>query len=321
MPKKTKKPAGGAAAKKKKPKTTKTTRTPAARKPAATRKTAKKAKKKPGKPRKTLAERADKFALYQRSVQSPDVDIAFFDAEFRKLRGRPPLALREDFCGTARFSLEWCKTDPKRTALGVDLDWPTLAWGRANNLEQADPEVAARVTLAQADVRDTTLPQSDLIVAMNFSYCVFKTREDLRGYFAAAHANLREGGVVALEVYGGTEAIVALTDERPLKNGLTYIWEQEKFNPIDHMTLCHISWRFKDGSELLRAFTYDWRLWTLPELGELLREAGFADVKFYFERVEAEDEDDDYMTGTGEFIQQTEIENQEAFLCYVLGLK
>lgn len=293
-----------------------------ARKP--TKKVAARGAKKPAvakKPRPTLADRADKFALYQRSVQSPGVDIAFFDAEFRKHRGRIPLRVREDFCGTALFSAEWCKTDPQRTALGVDLDGPTLEWGRANTLASAPPDAAERVTLACADVRDTTLGASDLIVAMNFSYCVFKTREDLRGYFAAARENLVEDGVFALEVYGGTEAVVELTDERELRGGLTYVWEQERFNPITHHTVCHISWRFRDGSELRHAFTYDWRLWTLPELGEILREAGFADVRFYFERVEAEDDDDEYMTGTGEFVEHLEIENQEAWLGYVLALK
>jgi hypothetical protein len=319
MPKKT-------ATKKTPAKKTPAKKTPAKKTPAKKATTKKPAKKKAGKkaskkPRTTLADRADKFALYQRSVQSPPVDIAFFDAEFKKLRGRQPLSVREDFCGTFLFAVEWCKSDPRRTALGVDLDGPTLDWGRANTLPKAPPDAAARLLLAQADVRDTTLPPVDFIVAMNFSYCIFKTRDDLRGYFEAARKNLVQDGVLALEVYGGTEAVVELTDERELKGGLTYVWEQEKFNPIDHHTLCHISWRFKDGSELRRAFTYDWRLWTLPELGELLREAGFSDVRFYFERVEHEDEDDEYMTGTGEFEPHTVMENQEAWLGYVLALK
>src|SRR5688572_4495140 len=83
-----------------------------ATKKAATKKPAKKkaGKKASKKPRPTLADRADKFALYQRSVQSPPVDIAFFDAQFQKLRGRQPLSVREDFCGTFLFAVEWCKS-------------------------------------------------------------------------------------------------------------------------------------------------------------------------------------------------------------------
>lgn len=289
------------------------------------KKPAKKAKpaKKSGTPKKaarpTLAQRADKHALYQVSVQSPGVDIEFFEAEFAKFRGRKPLRLREDFCGTALLSTEWCKSDPKRTALGVDLDAATLAWGRAHNLDPAGTDVARRVKLAQADVRETRFAKVDLTLAMNFSYCVFQKREDLGAYFAAAREGLVRDGVLALEVYGGTESMSVMTEERPVR-GATYIWEQEKFSPIDHHTVCHISWRFKDDSTLERAFTYDWRLWTLPELKELLLGAGFKQVKFYFERVDG-DEDDEYLTGTGEFIERTEIDNQEAWLAYVIALK
>ena len=270
--------------------------------------------------RPTLAERADKHALYQVSVQSPGVDIEFFEAEFARYRGRKPLRLREDFCGTALLSTAWCKSDPKRTALGVDLDGATLEWGRVHNLEPAGPEVAKRVKLAQADVRETRFQKVDLTLAMNFSYCVFHTRDQLQEYFAAAREGLVRDGVLALEVYGGTESMSVMSEERPVKGGATYIWEQEKFSPIDHHTLCHISWRFKDDSVLTRAFTYDWRLWTLPELRELLLAAGFKQVKIYFERVDG-DEDDEFLTGTGEFIEQTEIDNQEAWLAYVIALK
>ena len=280
--------------------------------------TGKKTAKKVARP--TLAQKADKHQLYQWSVQSPGVDIEFFTEEFTRHRGRKPMRLREDFCGTALMSTEWCKTDPERTALGVDLDGDTLQYGREHNLAPAG-EAAKRVKLAQADVRETRFAKVDLTLAMNFSYCVFKTRDELQAYFAAAHKGLVKDGVLALEVYGGTESMSTLTEERDVRAGATYIWEQEKFSPISHETLCHISWRFKkDKSVLHRAFTYDWRLWTLPELRELMLAAGFKSVKFYFERVDG-DEDDEFLTGTGEFIEQDEIENQEAFLAYVLALK
>jgi SAM-dependent methyltransferase len=283
------------------------------RKPTAKPPTAKKAA------RPTLAQQADKHVLYQLSVQSPGVDIEFFEAEFARYRGRKPMRLREDFCGTAHMSTTWCKTDPQRTALGVDLDGDTLEWGRTHNLAPAGPDVARRVKLARADVRETRFAKADLTLAMNFSYCVFHTRHDLGAYFEAAHRGLVKDGVFALEVYGGTESMSVLTEERQVK-GATYIWEQESFSPIDHHTVCHISWRFKDRSKLERAFTYDWRLWTLPELRELLYAAGFTQVKTYFERCEG-DEDDEYLTGTGEYIEHDVIDNQEAWLAYVIALK
>ena len=54
-----------------------------------------------GKPRKKkamlTARNADKLDLYQRSVQSPDVDVALMERLHRRLVGKPLRNLREDF--------------------------------------------------------------------------------------------------------------------------------------------------------------------------------------------------------------------------------
>ena len=76
---------------------------------------------------KTQAERADRHILYQHSVQAPDFEVEFFEDRYKELRGKKPKSMREDFCGTALLSVEWCKAHPKRTALGVDLCQDTLA--------------------------------------------------------------------------------------------------------------------------------------------------------------------------------------------------
>ena len=55
--------------------------------------------------------------------------------------------------------------------------------------------------------------------------------------------------------------------------------------------VCHIHFKFPDGSKLKRAFSYDWRMWTLPELREVLIEAGFATARVYWE---GEDEDGEF---------------------------
>jgi hypothetical protein len=187
-------------------------KTAPAKKPVAKKKpTAKKAA------RPTMADRADKQALYQVSVQSPGVDIEFFEEQFSKYRSRKPMRMREDFCGTALMSTVWCQSDPGRTALGVDLDGPTLAYGREHNIDPAGPDVAKRIKLAQADVRETRFAKVDLTLAMNFSYCVFHTREQLGEYFAAACKGLVRDGILALEVYGGTESMSVLEEERPVR--------------------------------------------------------------------------------------------------------
>lgn len=267
--------------------------------------------------KQTLAMKADPHRLYQVSVQSPDADIDFFAQEFVKIRKREPMILREDFCGTALLSTRWCKSHTKRTAVGVDLCASTLAWGRTHNLKAQ--RVEKRVQLIEADVRSAKTPKVDITCAMNFSFCVFKTRSDFLAYLRSALLGLKDDGILVLELCGGTEAEQALEFERPVED-FTYIWEQAKYNPIDHATLCHIHFAFRDGSRLDKAFTYDWRLWTIPEIRELLAEAGFRESRVYWEQV-AEDEDDpDTLKGTGEYLEVSEVENQSSWLVYILGI-
>ncbi|MEZ4454889.1 MAG: class I SAM-dependent methyltransferase [Nannocystaceae bacterium] len=271
----------------------------------------------------TMAEQADRHELYQRAVQSPAADVEFFTRAFADARGgKAPLRLREDFCGTALLATAWCASDPRRTAIGVDLDGPTLTWGLTRNVAAAGPEVASRVSLVEGDVRSVTSPAPvDVVCAMNFSYCVFKDRAALRDYFEAVRRGLNDDGVFVAELYGGTEAIDLLEEDRIIDDDLTYVWEQERFNPLDHSTTCHIHFVFSDDSRIDRAFTYEWRLWTLPEMRELLLEAGFREVKIYWEEVEEDEDDEEMLRGTGEYSEVTTMdENQESWLVYVVAI-
>jgi SAM-dependent methyltransferase len=272
-----------------------------------------KAKKK-RKKKQTEAQKADVHALYQQSVQTPDADVWFFNRVFKKIRGRKPMSLREDFCGTAFLSTTWVKSHAERSAVGIDIDGSVIAWGREHNVAPLDRRAADRVSLHVADVLDGVGDRCDVACAMNFSYCVFKERHLLRRYFEVVRERLVEDGLFICELYGGFEAICEIEEERECE-GFTYIWEQKTFNPIDHHTLCHIHYEFEDGSKLKRAFTYDWRLWTIPEIRELLLDAGFSGVKVYWETM------DDDGEGTGEFHESVEEENQDSWLVYIVGVR
>ena len=50
---------------------------------------------------------------------------------------------------------------------------------------------------------------------------------------------------------------------------------------------------FPDGTKLRKAFTYDWRLWTIPEIRECLADAGFRRSHVYWEGT-------DHATGEGD---------------------
>lgn len=269
---------------------------------------------------KTQAELADIHVLYQESVQAPEADVDFFIDTYKKLRNKKPLVMKEDFCGTALLSVKWCESDAERTAIGVDLDQPTLDWGRKHNIDSASGDMAQRIKLVHANVLDDVSDKADITCALNFSYNIFKTREALRAYFEAAHRGLKEDGMLILDMFGGTETMDELEEERDVDDeDFTYVWDQDKFNPITHEILCYIHFNFPDGSEIRKAFTYDWRLWTIPEITELLKEAGFSKARVFWEEFVEDEDDDDELEGTGNYFETTEEENQESWINYIVA--
>jgi SAM-dependent methyltransferase len=260
------------------------------------------------------ARTADRHDLYQRSVQAPDYEIRFVDKVFKAHTGRRPLHLREDFCGTALLCSKWAKSHPERTALGLDVDRPTLDWGIARNLA-AVGEAAARVTLLEQDVLVPTRRKVEVIGAYNYSYQVFHERAVLKRYFEAARRSLSDDGLFVLDSIGGWESQQVLTEKRAVDGGFTYVWEQAEFDPISSHFVCHISFEFRDGSRLRRAFTYDWRLWTLAELRDLLLEAGFVGVDAYWEGEDAEG------AGSGTFHRVARATNDPGWNAYLVARK
>lgn len=236
----------------------------------------------PGLKRQRLADQADRHHLYQESVQDTETEIDFVEQTWAELRRRPAELLREDFCGTANTACEWIRRDRQHYAIGVDLDGEVLEWGRLNNLAQLDREQRSRIRLLQENVLDTSPELADIILAMNFSYYLFLNREDLLEYFSSVHAGLVDDGILFLDAYGGYDAPREIEEKRECE-GFTYIWEQASFNPIDSTMNCHIHFEFPDRSRMDQAFSYYWRLWTLPEIRELLIEAGFSAVTVYWE--------------------------------------
>ncbi len=259
------------------------------------------------------ARTADKYLLYQQAVQCPEADIRFIDRVFIKSNGKRPLRLREDFCGTGFLCREWVNSCPDRTAIGVDLDPDVLAWGRKNNFGDLGAG-GRRISLIQADVADVIEPTVDVVTALNFSFCVFKRRDALRRYFSAVRMSLSIHGVLFLDIFGGPEGQTPQEEVSKLK-GFTYRWDQDRFNPLTNEILCHIHFDFPDGSKLRKAFSYDWRLWSLPELQEVLLEAGFSRVDVYWEGIDPKTGE-----GNGIFRQTHRPPPDDSWVAYVVGV-
>ena len=214
------------------------------------------------------ARTADKYELYQISVQSPEPDIAFLRRVYKQARARPAHHFREDFCGTANTCCEWVRRRPTNIAVGIDVDNEVLEWGRVHNVNNLKDSAQNRITLLSDDVLTVETPPMDIVVAMNFSYQIFKTRNELKVYFQSVYEKLTEDGVFFLDAFGGYEAFREMEESTEFDN-FTYVWDQHRYNPVNGDITCLIHFTFPDGSKIKRAFSYHWRLWTLPELQEL----------------------------------------------------
>ncbi|HWA71442.1 MAG TPA: class I SAM-dependent methyltransferase [Polyangiaceae bacterium] len=257
------------------------------------------------------AKTADKHVLYQKSVQDADTEAAFIERVFRKIRGRAPESLREDFCGTALLTSKWVQRGPKRTGVGVDIDPKVLEWGKAHNISPIG-EAGNKIKLYCQDVRKPVRERVDVVGAFNFSYWVFTTRDEMRAYFAHVKRGLGKEGIFLLDAYGGWESEEPMLEERAIAGGFTYVWDQHSFDPITHRVVNYIHFHFRDGTKLERAFTYDWRYWTLPELKELLLEAGYRDVQVYWDTSDNDETEAYKVCRTAE--------NQPGWLAYLVAI-
>jgi SAM-dependent methyltransferase len=260
------------------------------------------------------AEQCDRHTLYEKSVQEPEAECDLIEQVWREQRDRACRSIREDFCGTAAVCIEWLRRRDDHTAIGVDLDEGVLAWSRKRIPRRLKPEQRERLNLIRDNVMTVETERVDSVLAMNFSYYLFKKRDDLLAYFKRAHAALVDDGLFLLDAYGGSESFTELEEDRDL-DGFTYVWDQHSYNPITGEAVNFIHFTFPDGTEIRNAFEYHWRLWTLPEIQELLIEAGFSDAKVYWEGTDENDE------GNGEWTVSTRGEACPGWIAYIVGIK
>lgn len=262
--------------------------------------------------RRTLAERADRHELYEEAVQDVESEIDFVLDTWKSLRKRPLRCLREDFSGTCATACEFVRRGARNEAWGVDLDPEVLDWGFVNRVSRLKPEARKRMHQVLGNVLTAKTPKADVVLAMNFSYWMFKTRKDLKKYFKRARANLADDGVMMLDAFGGYEAYREMKEKRDCGK-FTYVWHHERFDPITADMDTRIEFRFPDGSKIRDAFSYRWRLWTLPELKELLLEAGFSTVTVYWQGWDEDGEAD------GEFKPAEHGEADAGWIAYLVA--
>lgn len=261
--------------------------------------------------RARAAASASRHDLYEQAVQEPEGEVEFVDRVFRKMRGRPALTLREDFSGTAAFSACWVDSREGRRAIAVDLDAETLDWGRKHRIEPLG-ERARDVSLVCADVLEVETAPVDVIVAFNFSYSLIHERADLLTYFRRAREGLAPEGVFILDFHAGPRTQEEIVEETELE-GFTYVWEQGEMDALSGIAKRAIHFEFPDGSSIKNAFRYEFRVWTVPELRDLLHEAGYHSVDCWFEDFD----EDGYALGPAKKV--THLPHEDSWVGYLVA--
>ena len=239
----------------------------------------------------------DPLSLYLHAVQHPQAEVGFLLKAYLHHRDQPPAKLKEDFAGTSAVACAWVDFADHFQAIAVEHDRATVQWARTYATQVLPADRLTGLSIVQSDVLLVEEPRVDIVAALNFSCFIYHSRERLRAYFAAARASLRPGGMLVLDAFGGPGAMRPGLQARAVRieggtegDGgaeveLEYQWEQRAFDAVSSRIDCRIHFAQNGRRVMEDAFVYDWRLWSLPELRELLLESGFADVAIWCDAV------------------------------------
>lgn len=211
-----------------------------------------------------------RFDLYEACAQDPARDARLVAS----IHGGAPRILGEDFAGTGAISRAWVEQVRQGRAIAVDIDAEPLA--RLSGVRG----VTARV----ADVM-AVRARADVIAVMNFSICQWHERESLVRYLRHARSRLRPGGVFVASLFGGADTALAgryrQSAQLPDGRRVTYEWEQRGLVPATGRIACAMHFRVGRSPWLRDAFVYDWRLWSIVEVRDAMRDAGFARTEVF----------------------------------------
>lgn len=263
----------------------------------------------------------DRHDLYELCVQSPRDLVPLLRAVHG---GREARILCEDFCGTAALSRAWCEMVESGSAIATDVSDEVLARAARN--------APAGLTLARGDATHAEA-RGDIIFVGNFSIGEIHERAALVRYLTRCRERLNADGVFVCDTYGGESAFRVGHVQRlhPLAardpgarvsaragGRVRYTWEQREADPLTGMVVNAMHFRIERGGviedEIRDAFVYRWRLWSVPELRDALREAGFVRTDVYGKMPDAVDGD-----GRAYVLAMEEVEDGEGFIVCVCG--
>ncbi|XP_027101072.2 uncharacterized protein [Coffea arabica] len=174
-------------------------------------------------------------------------------------------------------------------------------------------------------MKDARLPERDIVCAFNYSCCCLHKRQELVLYFKYALSILnKRGGIFVMDLYGGTSSECQLRMQRRFPT-FTYIWEQAEFDVLQRKTRISLHFNLQNQKKKLRhAFSYSWRLWSLPEIKDCLEEAGFRSVHFWMRSMPNSKEIrniDGFGIGRDiKYEEVTSFQQQDSWNAYIVGV-
>jgi hypothetical protein len=243
------------------------------------------------------ADSKSKFEFYQNSVQNAKKEAEFFKKEYRMIFNKVPTSFREDFCGTAKLSCEWVKSNVMNTAVGIDFDEETLIWARENNISNLNSG-SDRIELINMNVLTEYNPDRkfDIICSLNYSHFLLNKRTDLLKYFINVRKNIKKG-LFIIDLYGGAH-IYSDHKYQHQKSSDFYEFSGKQVNILNNTSLCSLNYKVSK-KKFTPLFSFKFRIYSIIELLELLEESGFSKVeekgkyKLFLKEIN-DDEEDEY---------------------------
>ena len=267
--------------------------------------------------------RINRFDLYEIAAQAPQHQARFLAS----LHGAGASMLAEDFAGPASIARAWIALGDDRRAIAVDTNAEALDHAAERLGGAMGGAALERLTPLNTDVLSARY-RADVIAALNFAICELHARSDLLTYLRHALLRLEARGVLVADLYAGATAMFLGSTEQSIDTGhgvVRYTWEQRGVDPLTGLVTNAMHFVLPDGTALRDAFVYRWRLWSIPELRDAMREAGFRSTEVHTSLGGAIDENgsvlvraasSDERPGTPSELDDEEL---ESLVAYVVG--
>ena len=231
---------------------------------------------------KRMAMYARFAALYDQLMD--DVDYPAWAGYYLRLlaRKRPlPKTLADAACGTGRMAIQFARKGIRVTASDLSEEMVAVA---AENARKNGVIMAC----VRQDMRNLTLPRPvEAITACCDGVNYLTDMDKAAEFFAAAHRNLKPGGVLAFDISSRYKLEQILGDRfyGEDRDEVTYLW-QNSYDAATRIVTMDLSFFVKEQDDLYRRFEeiHLQRAHDPEEITGALAVAGFSEIEVFGDR-------------------------------------